>query len=187
MGVKRAANHIQSRLVLSDSELITRAKDGDDDAFGEIVRRYQGFVYRQAWGYLRDDEAAKDAAQQVFVTAYEGIRYLRQEPALRRWLYRICRNRCLNIVRRQKLERKLRPEPPDKVNSDVALRVTLREVISRLDDPYREVVILRYYNDLTYDEIAEVLNISISNVKIRLFRAKKTLKTMLGEKTDEML
>lgn len=187
MSVRRAADRIQSILVLSDSELIARTRDGDADAFGEIVRRYQGFVYRQAWGYLRDDEAAKDAAQEVFVTAYEGIRYLREESALRQWLYRICRNRCLNVARRQKLERKLRPEPPDKVDSDVTLQVTLREMIACLDDPYREVVILRYYNDLTYDEIAEVLNISISNVKIRLFRAKKTLKTMLREKTDEML
>jgi RNA polymerase sigma-70 factor (ECF subfamily) len=179
-GVNIAPDHIQSRLVLSDSQLIARARAGDGEAFGEIVRRYQGFVHRQAWGYLQDNEAAKDAAQDVFVTAYEGIPYLREDSALRRWLYRICRNHCLNVIRRRKLERRLGPEVPDGVMSHVALRVALREVISALREPYREVVILRYYQDLTYEEIAHILDISISNVKIRLFRAKNALKRMLG-------
>jgi RNA polymerase sigma-70 factor (ECF subfamily) len=181
-----AANHIRWRLVLSDSQLIARARDGDDEAFSEIVGRYQGFVYRQAWGYLRDDEAAKDATQEVFVTAYQGISYLRKNSALRRWLYRVCRNHCLNVIRRRKLEHGLRPEDSDAVKPDMALLVTLRERISDLDDPYREVIILRYYQDLSYTEIAQVLDISIDNVKTRLFRAKNTLKRMLGEKTDEM-
>jgi len=181
-----AADHIRWRLVLSDSQLIARAKDGDDEAFSEIVRRYQDFVYRQAWSYLRDDDAAKDAAQEVFVTAYQGIPYLRKDSALRRWLYRVCRNHCLNVIRHQKIEHRLRPEDPDAVKPDMALLVTLRERISALDDPYREVIILRYYHDLSYVEIAQVLDITIDNVKTRLFRAKNMLKRMLGERTDEM-
>ena len=186
MVVKRTANRIRSRLVLSDSEIIERTRKGDVDAFGEIVRRYQSFVYSQAWGYLRDSDAAKDAAQEVFITAYESIRYLRAESALRQWLYRICRNLCLNVIRRQKTERDLRPEAQVKPGSDVVLRIHLRELIACLDDPYQDVIVLRYYNDLTYGEIAEVLDISISSVKVRLFRAKKMLKTMLGEDTDEV-
>ncbi len=171
---------------MTDSGLIARAKEGDDEAFGEIVRRYQGLVYRQAWGYLEDAEAAKDAAQEVFVTAYKGITYLREDSALRRWLYRICRNHCLNVIRRRKLEHDHRPEAPTEVRSDVPLRITLRRMISYLDDPYREVVILRYYGDLKYEEIAQVLDISVSTVKIRLFRAKRRLKRMLGGKSDDM-
>lgn len=185
-GVNIAADRIQSRLILSDSRLITRVKDGDEEAFGEIVKRYQGFVYRQAWGYLQDDEAAKDAAQDVFVAAYKGITYLMNDSALRRWLYRICRNHCLNVIRRRKLEYKLHSETSNEVSSDAALRITIRDLISELNDPYREVIILRYYHDLTYEQIAQVLDISLSTVKIRLFRAKKMLKRMLGEKTDEM-
>lgn len=171
---------------MTDSRLIARARDGDDEAFGEIVERYQGFVYRQAWGYLEDSEAAKDATQEVFVTAYQGISYLRQDSALRRWLYRICRNHCLNVIRRRKLEHDHRPEAPAEVRSDVPLRITLRRMISYLDDPYREVVILRYYHDLKYEEIAQVLDISVDSVKIRLFRAKRRLKEMLGDKSNEM-
>ncbi len=185
-GVNIAANRIQSRLILSDSRLIARVKDGDEEAFGEIVKRYQGFVYRQAWGYLQDDEAAKDAAQDVFVAAYKGITYLKNDSALRRWLYRICRNYCLNVIRRWKLEHKLRSEASNEVSSDAALRITIKDLISELNDPYREVIIQRYYHDLTYEQIAQVLDISLSTVKIRLFRAKKMLKRMLGEKTDEM-
>ncbi len=180
-GVKIAANHIQLRLVLSDSQLIARAKGGDDDAFAEIVKRYQGFIYRQAWGYLQNDEAAKDATQDVFVTAYEGVAYLRNDSALRQWLYRICRNHCLNIIRRADIERRSRSEAPHEVQPDLPLRVALREMISALDDRYREVIILRYYQDLTYDEIAQVLDIPVTTVKVRLFRAKNKLKKMLGE------
>ncbi len=184
--VKISTKYIQSRLTLSDSQLVTRAKKGDDEAFCEIVRRYQRFVYRQAWAYLNDDEAAKDAAQDVFLIAYEGIPYLRENTALRRWLYQICRNHCLNIIRRRKLERELRPEVPEKSKSNMALRIILRGMISDLNDPYREVIILRYYHDLTYEQIAQVLDISLSTVKTRLFRAKKTLKRMIGEENDEM-
>ena len=185
-GVKIAANRIKSKLTLSDMQLIARSKDGDDGAFGEIVKRYQDFIYRQAWGYLRDDEAAKDAAQDVFVAAYKGISYLRNDSALRRWLYRICKNHCLNIIRKRKLERELRPDTSGDVTSDMTLTVTLREMISELDDQFQEVIILRYYHDLTYEQIAEVLEVSLSTVKVRLFRAKSELKRMLGEKTDEM-
>jgi RNA polymerase sigma-70 factor (ECF subfamily) len=185
-GVNIAADRIQSRLILSDSLLIARVKDGDKEAFGEIVKRYQGFVYRQAWGYLQDNEAAKDAAQDVFIAAYKGITYLRNDSALRQWLYRICRNHCLNVIRRRKLEHKFHSEASNEVSSDEALRITIRDLISELDDPYREVIILRYYHDLTYEQIAQVLDISLSTVKIRLFRTKKMLKRMLGEKTDEM-
>lgn len=179
--VKVAARYIQSRLALSDSQLVARAKDGDREAFGEIVRRYQDFVYRQAWGYLQDDEAAKDTAQEVFVTAYEGIAYLRNEAALRRWLYRICRNHCLNVIRRQRLEYDHRPERRDGVESNVPLTVMVRRMISGLDDRYSEVIMLRYYQDLKYHEIAEVLDISVDTVKVRLFRAKERLRKMLGE------
>ena len=171
---------------MSDSQLITRTKAGDNQAFDEIVRRYQGFVYRHAWGYLQADEAAKDATQEVFMTAYQGIPYLREGLALRRWLYRICRNHCLNVIRRRKLEAKLRPEAPGDVRPDAALSVVLKGMISNLRERYREVIILRYYDDLTYEQIAQVLDIPISTVKIRLFRAKSKLRRMLGEQTNEM-
>lgn len=180
MAAKRAAGHIRPRSALSESQLVEQSRQGDRDAFGEIVRRYQAFIYRQAWGYLQDGDAARDVAQDVFIKAYQGLRYLRGDAALRPWLYRICRNHCLNVIRRQRKERESRPEPAHTGNDDVALRITLQQSISSLEDPYREVVMLRYYNDLTYDEIAAVLDISISNVKVRLFRAKKMLKEMLG-------
>lgn len=136
-GVRIAANHIQSRLVLSDSELVARTKDGDDEAFSEIVRRYQDFVHRQAWSYLLDNDAAEDVSQDVFVAAYKGIPYLRNDSALRGWLHRICRNHCLNVIRRRNLERKFHREASDEVTADVDLRVTVREMISGLNDEYR--------------------------------------------------
>jgi len=66
------------------------------------------------------------------------------------------------------------------VNPDLSLQLRLKKLISKLGDDYREIIILRYYQDLKYDEIARLLSISISTVKIRLFRAKKMLKDMIG-------
>jgi RNA polymerase sigma-70 factor (ECF subfamily) len=185
-GVRTAANHIQSTPALPDSTLVARSKSGDDDAFCEIVRRYQGFVYRQAWGYLHDDEAARDAAQEVFLTAYRGITYLRKNAVLRPWLYRVTRNHCLNVIRRRSLESRVQSNIKDDIKPDAALSVGLRRAISGLDDKYREVIILRYYNDLTYQEIGQVLSISVDNVKVRLFRARRKLKAMLGGTADEV-
>lgn len=180
-GVKITANKIRQMLVLSDSQLVALSKEGDHDAFDEIVRRHQDFVYRLALSYLHQQEAARDVAQDVFVSAYKGIHYLRNESALRPWLYRVCRNNCLNVIRRQKLERKHSPEESKAYNQDLSLGVMVKEMIDRLEDQYQEVIILRYYHDLKYRQIAELLGISLSSVKVRLFRAKETLKKMLED------
>jgi RNA polymerase sigma-70 factor (ECF subfamily) len=181
-GVEITANKIRQMLVLSDSQLVALAKEGDHNAFDEIVRRHQDFVYRLALSYLHQREVARDVAQNVFVSAYKGIYYLRNESALRPWLYRICRNNCLNVIRRENLERKYSPEVSEADNPDLSLGIMVKEMISRLEDQYRQVIILRYYHDLKYKQIAELLGISLSSVKVRIFRAKSVLKKMLEER-----
>lgn len=189
-GVKRIARQIRSKLVLSDSQLISRAKDGDRDAFGELVRRRQDFVFRQALAYLQNEEAAKDATQEVFIKAYQGLAYFKNESecqkpsAFSAWLYRICKNHCLNILRRMKLEVVVDCDM-DRINqSDLPQVGRLKKIIAGLRDEYREVIILRYYQDLKYDQIAQILDVPLSTVKIRLFRAKNELKKVFNK--DEM-
>lgn len=171
---------------VSDSTLASRAGAGDDGAFEEIVRRYQGFVYRQALSYLRSGEEARDAAQEVFLSAWEGIGYLRKGAALRPWLYRICRNRCLNLLRRRRVERKAEADPGPAGAPDMPLRVLLRERISELKEPYREALVLRYYQGLSCGEVADLLGISPGNARTRIYRARKMLRGMLEENDDGM-
>ncbi len=179
-GIKKATRYIQSKMVLTDSNLVIRAQDGDSEAFNELVCRHQDFVYRQALSYLHDRDSAKDAAQEVFIKAYRGLAYFHNDSLFQAWLYRICKNHCLNIIRRLKIEEDARFELGVGVNPDLSLQLRLKKLISKLGDDYREIIILRYYQDLKYDEIARLLSISISTVKIRLFRAKKMLKDMIG-------
>lgn len=185
-GIKKAAGYIQSKLIQTDSDLIARAKDGDNEAFNELVRRYQDFVYKQAVGYLNDSDMAKDAAQEVFIKAYRGLPYFEGNLRFTAWLYRICKNHCLNVIRKLKIENETRIESENNYNPNLALNLKIKKLISKLNDDYREVIILRYYQNLKYEQIAEILTIPISTVKIRLYRAKNRLKEMIGKNRNEM-
>jgi len=179
-GVKNIARNFQAKMTVSDAQLLTRAKSGDDTAFNDLVCRHQNFVYRTALGYLHDSETAKDAAQDVFIKAYQGLPYFQSDSQFSTWLYKICKNYCLNLLRRQKLENETEPTNFDKNETDLSLTLTIRKLVDSLNDEHREIITLKYYQDLRYDQIARLLNIPISTVKIRLFRAKAELKILAG-------
>jgi RNA polymerase sigma-70 factor (ECF subfamily) len=184
--VRDFARKIVPEVIPDDRSLVILAKEGNERAFGELVKRYQQFIIRQAYAYLGDNESAKDAAQEVFVKAYEGLPYLENDQVFKSWLYRICRNHCLNLARRRKIENSHQIESPAVEKSNLDTKLILRKGIKRLDESSREILILRYYHDMRYDEIAAFLDIPPSNVKIRLFRAKKTLKAVLRESGHEL-
>jgi RNA polymerase sigma-70 factor (ECF subfamily) len=184
--VKDFARKIVPIVIPDDQSLVLMSKEGNERAFGELVKRHQQFIIRQAYAYLGDNESAKDAAQEVFVKAYEGLPYLENDQVFKSWLYRICRNHCLNLARRRKIENGYQLDSPVAEKSNPGTKLILRKSIKRLDELSQEILILRYYNDLRYEEIAEFLNISLSSVKIRLFRAKNSLKAILGESNNEL-
>ncbi|MCP4581368.1 MAG: RNA polymerase sigma factor [candidate division Zixibacteria bacterium] len=179
-GVKSIARNFQAKIAISDSQLLNRAKDGDDTAFNELVCRHQNFIYKLAWGYLNEKEAAKDATQDVFIKAYQGLPYFQSDSQFTTWLYRICKNHCLNLLRRQKRESELELDRPNNTESDLPMKLGLKKMIANLSEEYREIIILRYYQDLKYDQIARLLDIPLSTVKIRLHRAKAELKNLAG-------
>jgi RNA polymerase sigma factor (sigma-70 family) len=184
--VKDFARKIVPIVIPDDHALVLAAKDGDEKAFGELVKRYQQFIIRMAYAYLGDNELARDAAQDIFVKAYEGLPYLENDLIFKSWLYRIGRNHCLNLARRRKIENSYQPASEISHATDIDLKIILRKGIGRLDEVSREILVLRYYHDLKYEEISELLAIPLSSVKIRLFRAKKSLKEVLGESNHEV-
>jgi RNA polymerase sigma-70 factor (ECF subfamily) len=178
--VKEFARRIIPIVIPDDEALVIASREGDEKAFGELVKRYQQFVIRQAYGYLGDNDSARDAAQDIFIKAYEGLPYLENGRIFKSWLYRIGRNHCLNLVHRRKIEEDHRVIPEETCNPNTDLKLVIRKQIGYLAEKDREILILRYYQDLKYEEIADLLNIPLSNVKARLHRAKQSLKISLG-------
>jgi len=185
--VKRAALSLRAKLVMPDAQLIELVRSGNHDAFGELLKRHQDFVYRAAWGYLRDSDWARDVCQEVFLKAYSGLPYFRNECSFPGWLYKICKNQCLNLLRKHKLEVEAEIVIPAATSTNEPLRLGLQKLIDELPPDYREAIILRYYDDLKYNQIAEILGVDIGLVKIRLHRARQILKDLAGDIKDEVL
>ena len=173
----------------SDAELVTAAREGDLDAFANLVDRYRAPALRLAYGIAGDD--AEDAVQDAFVKMFRALGGFRSDAAFRPWLFTIvaneARNRRRSMTRRTKLELRVREQPrPDGPAADeVAARHDQRQrlidAVAVLPDRYREVVALRFFAALSEIETAEVLARPVGTVKSRLSRALELLRVALGE------
>jgi RNA polymerase sigma-70 factor (ECF subfamily) len=168
---------------------VARARDGDHDAFGEIVRHTQTQVYNLAYQILRNPQEAEDLAQVAYVRAWRALPNFRGDSRFSTWLYRIVTNTCLN--RRRQLGRsvelgddhlalaadgQLQPE------SSVIERQTRRELwsaVGELPERYRTVLTLFYQAQLSYDDIAASLTLPLGTVKAQLSRARRALARLL--------
>ena len=163
-----------------DSEIIEAIRDGDIEAFGNLVNRYEDFVYTLVMGIVRSEDMARDIAQETFLRAYRGIRRFELRSSFKTWLYRIAHNTAMSHIKRERKEvgEIAAPEPYIDTVSNQSLKLTLEKLIGKLKPELRSVIIFHYYDDLKYEEIAEVLQCPIGTVKIRLYRAKFELKKL---------
>jgi len=165
----------------SDSELFLSAQQGDVGAFNEIFRRYEKKVYVYCMRVLYDEEAAQDAFQEAFMRLYEHRRSYDGRNFMV-WFFTIIRNVCLNMRRNKK---QTVPFETSSANSaepriwDVALHEEVASALQRLPDDYREAIVLYEYDGYAYKEIAEITGASIATVKIRIYRARKMLRSIL--------
>jgi len=166
----------------------------DEQDFITLMQQNQGRVYRLAFHLLGDAEEAKDATQETFVKAWKKFDMLRWETS-QAWLLKITVNLCLDWLRRRKfrgdlpeknesqdsLEYQLSDPNPDPLEQCLSreMQVKVREAVSSLAPKYRAVVTLRDIEGLSYQEIAEMLNVKISKVKSSLFRGRRELKEIL--------
>jgi RNA polymerase sigma-70 factor (ECF subfamily) len=170
----------------SDGELVEQYRAGDEKAFNELVRRYQEKVYRVARRFVNDHDDADEVTQQVFCKAYEGLRDFRGESALYTWLYRITTNIALNYVRRQRVREFLRidelfemesepSESPDALMEKKEQRDLIERAIAMLPEKQKAVFVLRYYEELPYEEIAGILKTSVGGLKANYFHAVRKI------------
>ncbi|MHC4655733.1 MAG: RNA polymerase sigma factor [Planctomycetota bacterium] len=157
-------------------ELVEAAVAGNIDSFGQLARRYYASMVAVAYSFLADHQLAEDAAQEAFARALTSLTKLRKPDKFAPWLAQICRNVARDMVaakaRQINMEDSCRA--PDSSGRDDNVEV-VRRSIERLPFSAREVIVLRYYNGLSYEEIASVLGISKPTINGRLTRAKRKM------------
>jgi RNA polymerase sigma-70 factor, ECF subfamily len=165
----------------TDADLVSRAQAGRLDAFEELVRRHRLGTYRVALRMLGDEGDAEDATQDAFVQAWRNLAGFRADAAFSTWMYRIVTNRCLNMLRARRRtsplpeDREAPASRPDRIAEGRWQVEDLKRAIGRLTPEQRAPLVLRELEGCSYEEIAEVLDVSISAVKSRLHRARLEL------------
>ena len=177
-------------MTTDDRALIEAMREGDEFAFVSLYNRYKEQVYGFCLKMLLNEERAADVMQDTFLRVYENRERLLNAGSFRSWLFTIARNQCLNVIRREKrqvsLEPKMheeaslkasqKPSAPLEKSEQVAL---VNQCLAQLKPDYREVIILREYQNLSYKEIAAVTRSTLSAVKSRLFKARRKLATFI--------
>jgi RNA polymerase sigma-70 factor, ECF subfamily len=166
---------------LSDDDLFCLTQNGDVEAFNELFRRYEKKVYMYCMRVLLDDDAAQDAFQEAFMRVYEHRKSYDGRNFMV-WFFTIVRNVCLNSRRNKKVTVPFETSRANEINAevkDVVLHDQIAIALNQLPLDYREAIVLYEYDGHSYQEIADITGASISTVKIRIFRARKMLRTLL--------
>jgi RNA polymerase sigma-70 factor (ECF subfamily) len=175
---------VRDTSVLSESEALERVKRGNRQAYQVIVTRYMKKAYFIALGFVHNQQDALDISQDSFVKAYRSLKSFDTRRPFFPWFYEIMKNRCLDHLKRQKLKNEV---PLDSVrvlrteNEDRELKATLWKGIASLPFDLKEIIILRYFQQLSYREIAAVTGKPVGTVMSSLFTARTKLKKILGK------
>jgi RNA polymerase sigma-70 factor (ECF subfamily) len=177
-----------------EHKLVEAARQGDRSAFGRLVKAYQGPVYNLTYRMLGNQEEAEDAAQEAFLRAYRKLDSYDAARKFSTWLLSIASHYCIDQLRRRRLNwLSLDDEgvPPDAMTShqpgperhaiQSEHEAQIQALLDTLAADYRAVVVLHYWYGLSYDEIAQTMDSSVSAVKSRLFRARRMLAQQLQE------
>ncbi|MDF1499109.1 MAG: sigma-70 family RNA polymerase sigma factor [Anaerolineales bacterium] len=172
---------------LAEAEYIARARNGDDAAFHEVVNAFQGPVFNLCYRMLGNPQEAEDAAQETFLKAYRNLRSYNPDRKFTNWILSIASNHCVDRLRKRRLQlisldewlpRFENPAPnpgPEQTLTDKELQEDVREILDRLGSTDRAAIVLRYWYEYSYEEIAEALSLSVPAVKSRLHRARRSL------------
>jgi RNA polymerase sigma-70 factor (ECF subfamily) len=162
----------------SQAQLVEAAQNGCLDSFAILYERYYSPMVAVAYSILADIHLAEDAAQQSFAIAAQNLPKLKSKDKFAGWLAGICRNTARQMQRTQGRIKTLNEPPPNRDKKD-ACADTIRRAVWQLRPFYREPIVLRYYDNMPYQQIAAVLGISVPSVHGRLTRAKRKIKKYL--------
>ncbi len=185
----------------SDEQIVERALTGDAEAFGEIVHRWERRIFALAYGMLGREEDARDATQETFLAAFRNLRGFRGEAKVSSWLHRIAVNQCITRQRRAKVRNEAAIEDEEQrhassFSSPLELSPArmaegresidaVRRAVNSLPLDLRQVVLMKEFEELTFREIAQALDLPLSTVKSRLYTAMRQLQMRLQKFGNE--
>ena len=188
---------------LTDEELVGLAVSEDSEAFGEIVRRWERKIFALCFGMLGREDDARDACQEAFIAAYRNLKNFRGEAKVSSWLHRIAVNQCLTTKRKQKSRSEDYLNDEDEAEARVFVASALyspkniaekgerlnivRQAVGALPGDLRQVIVMKEFEEMTFQEISETLELPLSTVKSRLYTALKQLKMRLERTPVEVI
>lgn len=177
--------------------LIDSARQGDQDAFAQLIRLYEKRIFALTLRMCRNPADAEEAAQEAFLAAWQGLAFFRGDSSFSTWLYRLASNACVDLLRRESRHRSaagpslndedvsvdaVDPAPtPHMLAEQAELRRQIEDGLAALPEDYRQVLILREIHQRSYDEISEILSLDLGTVKSRINRGRKRLRKFLLE------
>ena len=187
-----------------DHSLVQRARSGDERAFRTLVERYQKKVYAVAFGMVKDREEALDVVQEAFVKVHKSLDTFKADATFYTWLYRITVNVCIDVIRRRGAMRAEAVEFDERIGHDLAeanlgavssqlgsnpeksvlrreLGEKIQEALEQIPEKHRAILLLRELDGLSYEELAQVLEIPKGTVMSRLFHARAKVQKLLSE------
>jgi RNA polymerase sigma-70 factor (ECF subfamily) len=184
---------------LDEERLIAASRRGDPEAYGGLVRRYQERLYHALFRFLQNAEDAADVVQEAFLSAYLALVDFKGGAKFYTWLYRIAMNHAIDLRRRQgaarrsgarEVEMESPPDPglgPDRLAMQRDTASLLHRALGRLSQEHRLVLVLKDIEGMSYEEMAEVLEVPIGTVRSRLHRARLELKEVLEQMSPLLL
>ena len=175
---------------VSDTELVVRAKKGDTEAFSVLVQRHQNLVFNLSYRFMRDPTLAEDAAQEAFLKAFRLLRGFRGDCNFSTWMYRVTVSVCLTEISRRKKRQEVELQPIDgrqtvdrRVESSDVLDM-IRRCVNLLPGRYASIITLYYLKEISYEEIARVMQIPMGTLKTWMFRARNQLRSIVEKEFD---
>jgi RNA polymerase sigma-70 factor (ECF subfamily) len=182
-----------ARTLPEEASLIAAAKEGDSEAFRQLYEHYRDRIYNLIYYSLRNSHQAEDLLQSVFLKVFQALPLFRADSSFVTWIYRVTLNECKNAQRGRRFWLPLSeifekpeerdPHPlPDRIHSSNLQVHALRQAVMKLKPKYREVLMLKYFEELSYEEVSSILGISMGTVASRLHRALQILESQLRER-----
>ncbi len=183
-----------------DSELIEKAKSGDEKALEELLSKYKIAVYNLVYRMVRDKQEAEDLTQETFIKTFKSLPSFNAEYAFSTWIFKIATNNCIDFFRKRKLKTysidkpiqyktsEIQQEHPDPdLNAEKSILAKersklIQNAIDVLPDKYQQAIVLRHREERSYEDIAEMLDLPLGTVKARIFRAREMLNKALKDK-----
>lgn len=200
---KKSSREGASQSSLQDDTLVKKAIDGEEQAYKQLVEKYERALHFHILKMIKDTSKVEDLVQESFVKAFESLHSYNTNYAFSTWLYRIATNHTIDHLRKKKLKTLSIDEPVDTPEGGLKVQLPdekaqadrniirkqrqqmVGQAIENLPDKYRDVIKLRHMEEKSYQEISEVLTLPLGTVKAHIFRARELLYKALKDKRDQ--